>query len=259
MTPRLTAPLSLLLLLPLALFADRPRGHHDGPRVTLFEHADFQGGAIELRPGDSLDNLADLKFDNGRRANDRISSILVEGEADVMVYTDSRFRGSALRVTRDVRDLAESDRHGPRFNDRISSLRVSFVHRPRPEPSRPVPGPMPGPGPHLNYEQIISRAVEDVLERKATEHDLRTYRSQMIERNWGEREVRDALRKTEEYRVTVMTNRLNRVYREVLGRDVDPSGFEHYRNKIIEHAWNDDDIRRDLKNSAEYRARGGGR
>lgn len=259
MTPRLTAPLSLLLLLPLALFADRPRDRHDGPLVILYEHADYRGGEIVLRPGDSLENLARNNFENGRRANDRISSIRVEGGAEVMVYTDAKYRGSALRVTHDVRDLAESDRRGPQFNDRISSLRVSFVHRPRPEPSRPTPGPMPGPGAHLNYEQIISRAVEDVLERKATEHDLRTYRSQMIERGWGEREVRDALRRTEEYRVTVMTNRLNRIYRELLGRDVDPRGFEHYRNKIIEHAWNDDDIRRDIKGSAEYRARSGGR
>jgi hypothetical protein len=249
----LRLPAALFALLPLALLADHPRDEHrrGGPRVILYEHANFAGGAIVLRPGDSVENLARWDFDNGRRANDRISSIRVEGGAEVMLYTDAHFRGEALRVATDIRDLARGDRRHVQFNDRASSLRVSFDHPrgPRP-PERPAPRP-----PTQDYERIIARAYQDILEREPDAAGLRHFRSLMIEQGWTEQQVREHLRRSEEYRGPVMTRRLNRLYQEVLGRDVDPRGFDHYRNKIIEHGWSDDDIRRDLRNSAEYRNR----
>ncbi|MBI2512050.1 MAG: hypothetical protein HYV96_08725 [Opitutae bacterium] len=247
--------LPLLAVLPALAFA-QPRNDHRGPRVVLFEHPNFQGGAIVLRPGEAIDNLARVNFDDGRRANDRITSILVEGGADVTVYTDAYFRGDALRVTDDLRDLSRGDHRVIRFNDRISSIRVDF----RRGPERP-----PGRGhdddrdhdrpPRIDPDKIVRRAYQDILEREPDESGLRHFRSMIVDRGWSEKQVRDSLRASDEYRVTYMTARLNRVYREVLGRDVDPRGFEHYRNKIIEHDWSDDDIRRDLRNSEEYRNR----
>ena len=248
--------LPALLALPLAALANHGDdfGRGRGPRVILYEHPNFQGGAIVLHPGEEVENLARWDFDNGRRANDRISSIRVEGGAEVTVYTDSRFRGEALRVNDDIRDLGRGDRRGPRFDDMISSVRVRFDRDPGPDAGRPRPD-RPLPPPVVDYEKAIRRAYQDVLERNPDEAGLRYYRSMMIERGWSEQQVRDHLRRSDEYRGPYMTKRLNRVYREILGRDVDPRGFDHYRNKIIEHGWSDDDIRRDLRNSAEYRNR----
>lgn len=248
--------LPLLAVLP-ALALAQPRDERHGPRVVLFEHPNFQGGAIVLYPGDIRENLARIDFDNGRRSNDRITSILVEGGADVMVYTDAHFRGEALRVTNDLRDLSRGDSRFVRFNDRISSIRVE---------ARRGSGRPPGGGhdgdyhggnrpPSFDPDKIIRRAYQDILAREPDESGLRHFRGMMIDRGWTEKQVRDSLRASDEYRVTYMTRRLNAVFREMLGRDVDPRGFEHYRNKIIEHNWSDDDIRRDLRNSDEYRRR----
>lgn len=247
--------LPLLALLP-ALALAQPRDDHRGPRVVLFEHPNFQGGAIVLYVGEAMDNLARVTFDDGRRANDRITSILVEGGAEVTVYTDAYFRGEALRLTDDVRDLSRGDDRLVRFNDRISSIRVDF----RRGHERPPGGGHDGDRgdnrpPRIDPDKIIRRAYQDILERAPDDSGLHHFRSMMIDRGWSEKQVRDALRASDEYRITYMTARLNRLYREILGRDVDPRGFEHYRNKIIEHDWSDDDIRRDLRNSAEYRNR----
>jgi hypothetical protein len=246
--------LPLLAALP-ALALAQPRDDHRGPRVVLFEHPNFQGGAIVLRPGDVVDNLARGNFDNGHRANDRISSILIEGGAEVTVYTDAHFRGDVLRVTRDIRDLARGDGGPVRFNDQISSIRVDVRRGHERPPGGHDDDHGNGRPPGIEPDKIIRRAYQDILERQPDESGLHHFRSMMIDRGWSEKQVRDALRASDEYRITYMTARLNRVYREVLGRDVDPRGFEHYRNKIIEHDWSDDDIRRDLRNSDEYRRR----
>lgn len=238
---------ALLALAPLAAVASFPgafpRGDR-GPRVILFEDADFRGGAIVLRPGEAVENLARWDFDNGRRANDRVSSILIEGDTEVVLFSDAQFRGEALRTRDSIRNLSG----GARFNDVVSSVRVAFARD-----ARPAPRPDFGRG--VDLEKVIQRAFVDVLDREPTTADVRHYRSLMIERGWDERAVRDALRRSDEYRGPYMTARLNRLYRELLARDVDPRGFEHYRNKIIEHGWSDDDIRRDIRASAEFRSK----
>lgn len=243
--------LPLLAVLPALAFA-QPRDERRGPRIVLFEHPNFQGGAIVLYPGQSVENFARWDFDNGRRANDRVTSIRVEGGAEAMVYIDANFRGEALRVTGDIRDLSRGDNHFVRFNDQISSIRVEARRGPDRPPGGGYGGNRP---PSFEPEKIVRRAFQDILEREPTDADMRRYRSLIIDRGFDEKRVRDEIRRTDEYRITYMTRRLNRVYQEILGRDVDPRGFEHYRNKIIEHNWNDDDIRRDLRNSAEYRNR----
>jgi hypothetical protein len=246
--------LPLLALLPAIALAQPRGGQHDPrePRIIFFEQPNFQGGAIVLYAGESAENLARWDFDNGHRANDRISSIRVEG-AEAMVFTDANFRGDALRVTTDIRDLARGDSRGVRFNNLISSIRVDFARPPerRPRDERPREERPPA----IDPDKIVRRAYQDILEREPDASGLREFRSRIIDRGWTEKQVRDALRASDEYRGPYMTRRLNRIYRELLGRDVDPRGFDHYRNKIIEHDWTDEDIRRDIKNGAEYRNR----
>lgn len=240
------------------------RANHDpdepcdeGPHVILYEKADFRGGAIVLHPGESLDNLAHVDFDNGRRANDRISSVRVERGAEVALFLDARFRGDVLRLTRDVRNLADLgllDRPLS-WNDQISSVRVE---RRRPEygPDRsPGKGDRPGGWNGGDPTKIVRRAYQDILQREPDDSGLRSFRSRIIDQGWTEQMVRDALRRSEEYRGPVVNAMISRAYRDLLGREPDASGLDHYRNRIIDKGMSEEDMRNDIRRGAEYRNR----
>ncbi|MBI2518038.1 MAG: hypothetical protein HYV95_14130 [Opitutae bacterium] len=228
----------------------------DGPHVILYEKSDFRGGAIVLHPGESLDNLEHVNFDNGRRANDRVSSIRVERGAEARLFLDARYRGDVLRVTRDVRNLADLgllDRPLS-WNDQISSVRV--------EGRRPEHGPERGPGDGGrpgwsggDPTKIVRRAYQDILQRAPDESGLRSFRSRMIDQGWTEQMVRDALRRSEEYRGPVVNAMIARAYRDLLGREPDARGLDHYRNQIIDKGMSEEDMRNDIRRGAEYRNR----
>ena len=76
------------------------RGHGHGGRETFYQDVDVRGGSITLEAGDEMANLAMEQFENGGGANDRISSIRIEGPIEVTVYRDSRFRGASCRFSR---------------------------------------------------------------------------------------------------------------------------------------------------------------
>jgi hypothetical protein len=221
---------------------DRPPGQ---PRVILYEQADFRGGAIELGPNGFLENLARVSFDNGRNANDRISSIRIEGGAEALLYVDAGYRGEVLRVTRSIRNLDELEmpdgRHS--WNDRISSVRVGYSqggwYAFRIDPDR-----------------VIRRAYQDILLRDPDDSGFRNFRTRIIEQGWTETMVRDALRRSEEYRGPVVNKLIERAYLDLLGRRPDANGLDHYRNQIIDKGMSEEDMRNDLRRSAEYRNRG---
>jgi hypothetical protein len=229
---------------------DRPDNRADRrpPRVILFEHADYQGDFIVLSPGDTFENLSGKSFPHGARLNDGISSIRVEGGAELYAYADARFRGPALRVTDNIRDLSGRlvpDAARSNWNDRISSLRVEFERRPggrEPEP-----------------DVVIRRVFQEILLREPTPQDLRYFRGLVIEQNWTERMVRDQLRQWEEYRHEGADRVIRRAYRDVLGREPDSRELQACRRNLLEKEWNEGDLCDDLRRSDEYRKHGGGR
>jgi hypothetical protein len=134
-----------------------------------------------------LDNLSGQTFPGGAKLNDGISSIRVEGGAEVYVHADARFRGAVLRLTESARNLTGRLLPGSAttsWNDRISSLRVERRRRdePRAEP-----------------EVIIQRAYLDLLGREPDPVGLRDYRSLILDQGWSERMVRDNIRRGDEY------------------------------------------------------------
>ncbi len=222
---------------------DRRRGE---PRVILYQDADYRGDFVVLYPGDAIDNFSGQTFSHGNKLNDRVSSIRVEGGAEVYVHDDARFRGAAMRLTENVRDLTgrlltENSRDS--WNDRISSVRVERPRR--------------GGGGHreINYEVVIKRAYRDLLGRDPDEGDLRTYRNRMIDQGWTEAMLRDHLQHGEEFRREGADRIVRRAYLEVLGREVDASGLNQYRKAILQKNWTEGDVRDDLRRSAEYRNR----
>src|SRR4051812_8317255 len=148
------------------IFAGATASHRDEdrreePRVILYEHADYRGDSLVLYPGDTLDNLSGQHFGDGAGLNDSISSIRVEGGAQVVVYENARFRGAAMRLTENVRDLSGRllpDNNRDSWNDRISSIRVEGNRR------RPERG-----GREIDYDLIIRRAFEEQLGRDPDE------------------------------------------------------------------------------------------
>ncbi|SDR96904.1 hypothetical protein [Opitutus sp. GAS368] len=216
-------------------------GRANEARVIVFADADYRGDSLVLHPGDVLENLSGRTFEGGRRLNDEISSIRIEGGAEIYVYTDANFRGAAMRVTENVRDLTGRLLPGSvaaNWNDQISSLRVETRRRdePRVEP-----------------EVIIKRAYLDLLGREPDASGLRDYRALVIDQGWTESMVRDQIRRGDEFRHEGADRIVRRAYLEVLGREADPGGLKTYRANLLEKDWTEGDVRDALRKSEEYR------
>ena len=147
--------------------------------VCFYKNPNFNGDYFCARTGDSLSSVPD-------GLNDKISSIRIFGNAEVIVFKDVRFDGRSSRFDGDVRNLKEEG-----WNDLISSIRVrpsgggGTFGRNRPSFGRPGDDP----------DRIVRRAYEDVLPRQPDPTGLRTYRSHIIDDGWTEAQVREALRK----------------------------------------------------------------
>jgi hypothetical protein len=110
----------------------------------------------------------------------------------------------------------------------------------------------------MRPETIVRRAYQDILGRDADPEGLRTYRSNIVDRNWTEQDVREALRNSPEYasgafRVNSADRIIRRAYQDILGREPDPSGLETYRRNIVERGWDEQDVRQALRRSDERR------
>jgi hypothetical protein len=123
-------------------------------------------------------------------------------------------------------------------------------------------------------DRIIRRAYQDILGREPDPQGMDTYRRNIIERGWDEQDVREALRKSPERRVTggrpvdsgissaryavsdaQATDMVVRAYRSVLGRDPDPEGLASYKAKVMRDHWTDSDLTKALRSSPEYRSK----
>jgi hypothetical protein len=105
-------------------------------------------------------------------------------------------------------------------------------------------------------EKVIRRAYEDILDREPDRDGLRLYRSRMIDDDWTEDDVREALRKSPEYakhRQERAEKIVRQAYEDVLDREPDEKGLVSYRAKVMNEGWTDRDVRKALRESPEYR------
>jgi hypothetical protein len=218
-----------------------------GPRVILYQDADYRGDSLVVYAGEALENLSKLIFQGGGKINDRISSIRVEGGAEVYVHTDARFRGEVMRLTENTRDLTGRMLPGSTsasWNDRISSLRVDMRRR---DEAREEP------------DLVIKRAYLDLLSREPDPGGQRTYRSLIIDQGWSERMVRDHIRRSDEFRREGADRIIRRAYLDVLGREPDPTGLKHHRRNLLDKDWTEGDVRDALRQSEEFKQKNAGR
>jgi len=122
-TARLGPLLLALGLLPLLSLA---QPHRLEPRAFLYADPDFRGESIECAPGAAIEDLRDLTFPSGRKVNDKISSVRLEGGARVVLFADPIFSGDRVELMESVRDLRRLPRSpGRTWDDCVSSLRMS--------------------------------------------------------------------------------------------------------------------------------------
>lgn len=243
MTLKTTVSMAGLLLLVVASTAAAQFGRQPTRSgVCFYKDADFRGESFCLEPGEQLESV-------GGRLDDEISSIRFYGRLDVTVYKDKRFRGDSRRYSSDVRDLG---REG--FNDRISSIQVSRVS------GGGFGGGFGGGRPGGDPDRIIRRAYQDLLNREPDAQGLREYRRRMIDDGWSEQDVREAIRRSREYREhTTMTYPkaqaiVRQAYLSVLRREPD-SGAEGYVNRVLRDGWTQQDVERELRRSPEAQGR----
>ena len=269
---RMTAPTVWLAAAAIAVPAmAAAQRRDDAPRVgvCLFKDADFRGQRYCLAAGEDTESLP-------YGLDDEVSSIRVFGRAEVTIFRDPDFRGSSTRFDDDVRDL-----EGERWNDRVSSVRVRG--RGYGSGSGSGSGGGYGSGSGGGYgsgggsgsgsgsgsgggsrrqdaDRIVQRAYQDLLEREPDQQGLRLYRSRILDDGWTERQVREALRESPEYREkTAMTwpkaqEVVRRAYLAVLNREPD-AGSRGYVDKVFRDKWTQADVERELRRSGEYRNR----
>jgi len=117
--------------------------------------------------------------------------------------------------------------------------------------------------PAVSADDIVRRAYQDILGRDPDADGMRNYRSKIMNDGWSERDVREALRRSDEYAAnnapargfrTASADRIiRRAYQDVLGREPDAAGLRNYRRLILEEGWDEHDVRQALIRSPERR------
>jgi uncharacterized protein HemY len=88
---------------------------------------------------------------------------------------------------------------------------------------------------------------------------MRLYRSRIIDDEWTEQDVREALRKSPEFREKNTMTRakaediVRRAYLAVLRREPDAAGSAGYVNSVLRDKWTQQDVERELRRSPEFR------
>jgi Peptidase inhibitor family I36 len=208
-------------------------GYGKTPRdgACFYKDANFGGEYFCVDAGRKIDSVPE-------GMNDKISSIRLYGRADVSVHKDRFQSGKSTRFYNDVRNLKDAN-----WNDTISSFEV--------HPTR-------GYNPNLtnsDVDRIVRRAYEDILDRQPDQAGLRLYRSRMIDDGWTEKQVRDALKSSPEYKQSSVKNAqeiVKRAYQSVLKRDPDAAAGA-YVNRVLKDGWTQSDVERELRKSPEYR------
>ena len=189
------------------------RGATPRSGVCFYEDINLGGRYFCSAAGEST-----AKVSSGN--NDEISSIRIFGDAVATVYRDPNFRGSSRVINSSVSDLRSFG-----FNDRISSFQVDSGRGNWSRDTRQYPDARQYPNgqyPNGQYgrvqpnasrwsyrdaEQVVRRSYRSVLGRDPDASGLRSWTEQVMNNNWTQRDLENALRQSDEYRDLRATRR----------------------------------------------------
>ena len=268
---------SLLPLLPiLLLVAPAPSAladHHRSAkedRVILFSGKNFSGEAIVVYSGDNIVDLNRRRLGNGKIANNRISSVKIEGDAVATLYDHRGFTGEALRITHSMRDLGDIDQDDGwgDWNNALSSIRVEERHR-RSSPDRhrgdEYSDRRDDRGDRENPRRSGNNRDRSRNNDQVDDSSSGGYRYGRNDRGSRDDERYDSVgpvgtsrnssdsRQPPRIREDYTQEVIRKAYRDVLGRAPDPSGLQTYTRAIRNRGWNEARVRADLRRSPEYR------
>ncbi|HYN04273.1 MAG TPA: DUF4214 domain-containing protein [Vicinamibacteria bacterium] len=183
-----------------------------------------------------------------------VGAVLLGGFAAPLEASSQQDK-AIIRVFEDVLDRQPTDRELRRYRDLMydehwTERDVRDDLRNRSDYSRNSQRKVQDP------DRVVRRAYEDILHREPDADGLRLYRSRMIDQNWSEQDVREALRKSPEYsqRSSESADKIvRRAYQDVLGREPDTNGLYTYRNKVLNQGWDEQDVSAALRKSPEFR------
>ena len=243
-------------------------------RVTFFSEPNFRGEALTVEAGASIETLDRYTRSDKQPWTFGISSVRIEGAARATVFTAPGFGGERLEIAASIPDLytaTRSTENGSTWDRCIVSLAVTGPQRVSapPPPDRLAPPPttvyvVPAPTrpPPVvvmrpRYDQrtadaLIQQAFREVLGRAADPDGLRHYRELLMREGWTDRQLIEDLQRSKEARSISPDDAITRAYREVLGRDPDLNGLNHYR-QLWRAGWTQGQIRDDLRRSTESR------
>jgi hypothetical protein len=216
--------------------------------ACFYRDANFQNDYFCAQAGEDIGHLP-----NGM--NDQISSIRTFGNVAVTVYRNDGFEGKSTQFAGDVRNLQDQG-----WNDRLSSIRVSGGRG-------AAYGAWGGGSGDVRTtreaDRIIDRAYRDILHREPDAGGRREYRSRLIDDHWTEDQLRRVLRGSPERQERITDARGSReraraqqvvrqAYLSVLRREPDAAS-EAYVQKVMSEGWSEEDVARELRNSAEFR------
>ena len=213
-------------------------------RVLLYSEPDYRGECLIVEAGAELENLEFINDSRGRRWNDRIMSVALEGAVLLTAYENSRYRGAQVQLARGSPDLsAISFGQNPKLNwaRAISSLRATplvagvrtFVEWSR-----------------RDADAAIRSAYRDLFGRDPDTIGLNNYRKRLLDSGWTETQLRDDIRKSTEYKNRDLNAIARNAYREILGRDPDASGLAAY-TRSLGRGMSDSELRAELRRSPE--------
>jgi hypothetical protein len=97
-------------------------------RVIFYEHINFQGESFVLTAGKEMNNLTEVKDSAGKHWSDRISSIKIEGDLEVIIWDDINFfdepKNDVAIVKSSTVNLAERPNPSYDWSDTISCICV---------------------------------------------------------------------------------------------------------------------------------------
>lgn len=241
--------LRLLAAVALTAFATvlsaQPPPPAAGPgRAFFYTEPGFRGEAFVVAAGNDVNNLASLRDSRGQPFNDRIRSVHLEGPVRVLAFRNADFHSDSIWLNGDVRDLgAFVIGNDPRetWSRNVSAVQVQGVGRDVVVFAR---------WNSRDAERVVRAAYRDILGRDADGPGLRLYVSRLVDAGWSDDQLRDSLRRSDEFRNRDLDAIIRRAYHDLLGREPDASGVASYK-RSLGRGMTEAEMREDLRRSRE--------